>query len=78
MAHAELDGLGPADGPVVTWAVPRDFAQEESPRTFPFGDMPGPAPSGTGSPLRLWLGLGCLLLLVVVLLRRIGSKSPPR
>jgi hypothetical protein len=78
MAHAELDGLGPADGPVVTWTVPRGFAQSESPTTFPFGDLPGPTPSGTGSSLTLWLGLGCLLLLVVVLLRRIGSKSPPR
>jgi hypothetical protein len=47
MAHAELDGLGPSDGPVTTWAVPRDFAQGEYSMPRPLGAprLLGPLPS---------------------------------
>ena len=46
MARAELDGLGAAEGPVVTWTVPEDFAQAEPQGALPFDLMPG---SATGS-----------------------------
>jgi hypothetical protein len=69
-ARAELDGLGPADGPIITWTVPEDFAQAEPQGTLPFDWMPG---SATGS----WLGFLCLLLVVVLLLIRTSSKDPP-
>ena len=79
MARAELDGLGRTNGPVVTWTVPQDLAQGESPAARVFGFTPQPAPSATGAPgWTSWLGLGCLMLLVGLLSSRIKSKSPPR
>jgi hypothetical protein len=72
-AQAELDGLGPADGPIVTWTVPEDFAQAE-----PQGALPFDLSSGTGTlATASWLGLLCLLLVVVLLLIRTSSKGPP-
>jgi hypothetical protein len=78
MAHAELAGLGPSDGPVITWTVARGFAQGEYPAAFPFGNPPGPAPTGKGTSGASWLVLGGLLLLAILLLRRIRSERPPR
>ena len=76
-ARAELDGLGPADGPVVTWAVPKDFAQAQPPVGLPVGFTPNPASSGTNAPgWTSWLGLACLLLVAVLLLSRTISKGP--
>ena len=73
-ARAELDGLGPADGPIVTWTVPEEFAEAEPEGALPFDWMPGSAGArGTAS----WLGLFCLLLVVVLLLIRTSSKGPP-
>ncbi|MCX6923895.1 MAG: hypothetical protein NT154_11915, partial [Verrucomicrobia bacterium] len=78
-AQAELDGLGPVDGPVVTWTVPKDFAQAEPPGALPFGFTPRTASSGTGAPgWSSWLGLLSLLLVVVLLLSRSRSKGPLR
>ena len=74
-AQAELDGLGPADGPVITWTVPADFARAEPQGALPFDFTPGSASPGTGTPS--WLGLVCLLLVVVLLLIRTSSKGPP-
>jgi hypothetical protein len=78
-ARAELDGLGPADGPVVTWTVPKDFAQAQPPVGLPFGSTPGPPASDTNAPgWGSWLGLAFLLLVVVLLLTRTRSKGPLR
>ncbi len=79
-ARANLDGLGPTDGPVLTWAVPGNFAQAQPPVGLPFGFTPGPAPSSsTGVPgWASWLGLACLLLVVVLLLTRTRFKGPLR
>ena len=78
-AHAELDGLGPADGPVVTWTVPEDFARAKPPVGRAFDFMPAPASPGKGAHgWGLWLGLAFLLLLVALLLSRTGSKGPLR
>jgi len=77
-ARAELDGLGPADGPVTSWTVPKNFGQEESPAQV-LDSTPRPASSGKGAPgWTSWLGLASLLLLVGILLSRISSKNPPR
>jgi hypothetical protein len=80
MARAELDGLGAAQGPVVTWTVPENFAQAQSPEGRGFGFTPTRASSGTGAPgWSSWLGFVSLLLLVVVLLLiRTQSKGPRR
>ena len=79
MAHAELDGLGPADGPIVTWTVPEDFARAQPPGPRAFDFTPGPASSGTGATSWVsWLGLVCVLCLIVLLLSRTGSKGPLR
>jgi hypothetical protein len=78
MAHAELDGLGPSDGPVISWAVSRGFAQEVFSAARPSDSRPGPAPTGQGTSGTSWLVLGCVLLLAVLLLRRIRSEPPPR
>ena len=76
MARAELDGLGPANGPVLTWTVPEDFAHVQPPGARVFDVTPGPASSGTGGQAWVsWLGLACLLLLVVLLLSRTKSKG---
>jgi hypothetical protein len=78
-ARSELDGLGPADGPVVTWAVHEGFAQTQPPAALPFGFAPNPASAGTNAPgWTSWLGLACLLLVVVLLLSRTRSKGPLR
>ena len=78
-AQAELDGLGPADGPVVNWAVPVDFAQAQPPIGLPVGFTPNPASSGTNAPgWATWLGLVFLILVVVLLLSRTRSKGPLR
>jgi len=78
-AWAELDGLGPADGPFLTWAVPKDFAQAQPPVALPVGFTPNPASSGTNAPgWTSWLGLACLLLVAVLLLSRTISKGPLR
>lgn len=78
-ALAELDGLGPADGPVLTWTVPNNFAQALPSVALPVGFTPSPASSGTNAPgWTSWLGLACLLLVVVLLLSRTRSKGPLR
>jgi len=78
-ARSELDGLGPADGPVVTWAVHEGFAQTQPPVGLPFGFTPNPVSSGTNAPgWTSWLGLASLLLVVVLLLSRTRSKRPLR
>ena len=79
MAHAELDGLGPADGPVLSWRAPRDFAWAQPSAAGPFDFTPGPASSGgDATGWASWLGLACLLLVVVLLLSRTRSKGPLR
>jgi LPXTG-motif cell wall-anchored protein len=76
-ARAELDGLGPGDGPVVAWAVPGDFAQAQPSVALPVSATPWPASSGTKATYwGSWLGLACLLLVVVLLLSRTRSKGP--
>lgn len=76
--RAELDGLGPADGPVVTWSVPEGFAQEQPRGALPFDVTPGAPSSGTSAPgIASWLELACLLLVIVLLLSRTRSKGPP-
>ena len=76
-ARAELDGLGPADGPVVTWAVPKEFAQAQPPVALPVGFTPNPASSGTNAPgWTSWLEIAFLVLVVALLLSRIRSKGP--
>ena len=76
-ARAELDGLGPADGPVVTWAVPKDFAQAQPPVGLPVAFTPNPASSGTNAPgWTSWLEIAFLVLVVALLLSRIRSKGP--
>jgi hypothetical protein len=78
-ARAELDGLGPADGPVVNWAVPKDFAQAQPPVGLPVGFTPNPASSGTNAPgWATWLGLVCLVLAIALLLSRTRSKGALR
>ena len=74
---AELDGLGPADGPIVTWTVPKDFARAEPPGALPFDFTPGAASPGTDAS---WVWLAGLLLVVVLLLIHTStrSKGPPR
>ena len=77
IAQAELDGLGPADGPVVTWAVPKEFAQAQPPVALPVGFTPNPASSGTNAPgWTSWLEIAFLVLVVALLLSRIRSKGP--
>jgi len=79
MARAELDGLGPVEGPVVTWTVPGDFAHVQPAGAQVFGFTPGPALPSTGAPGWVsWLGLAGLLLLVLLLLSRTKSKGPLR
>jgi hypothetical protein len=76
-ARSELDGLGPADGPVVTWAVPKEFAQAQPPVALPVGFTPNPASSGTNAPgWTSWLEIAFLVLVVALLLSRIRSKGP--
>jgi hypothetical protein len=76
-ARAELDGLGPADGPVLTWTVPDNFAQALPAVGLPFGFAPNPVSSGTNTPgWATWLGLVCLLAVIVLLLNRTRSKRP--
>jgi hypothetical protein len=76
-ARANLDGLGPTAGPVFTWRVPAGFAQEQPSVALPVGFTPNPASSGTNAPgWASWLGLACLLLVVVLLLSRTRSKGP--
>jgi hypothetical protein len=76
-ARSELDGLGPADGPVVTWAVHEGFAQTQPPAALPIGFTPNPASSGTNAPAwTSWLGLASLMLVVALLLTRTRSKGP--
>jgi len=77
--RAELDGLGPTDGPVFTWRVPAGFAQAQPPVALPVNFTPGPASAGTkATDWGSWLGLACLLLVVVLLLSRTRSKGPLR
>jgi hypothetical protein len=77
--RTELDGLGPADGPVFTWKVPAGFAQAQPPMALPVGVTPWPVSSGTkATDWGSWLGLACLLLVVVLLLSRTRSKGPLR
>ncbi len=78
--RAELDGLGPAEDPVFTWKVPAGFAQAQPSVGLPFGFTPGPAPSSSaGAPgWASWLGLACLLLVIVLLLSRTRSRRPLR
>jgi hypothetical protein len=77
--RAELDGLGPIDGPVLTWRVPAGFAQTQPAVGLPFGSTPGPPASDTVAPRwASWLGLVCLLLVVVLLLTRTRFKGPLR
>ena len=78
-ARAELDGLGPADGPVVTWTVPKDFAQGQSSAVRAFDFTPRPASSGKEARgWTSWLGLAGLLLMVGLLLIRTKPKGPLR
>ncbi len=77
--RTELDGLGPAEGPVFTWKVPAGFAQAQPPVALPVGFTPNPASSGTNAPgWTTWLGLVCLILAIALLLSRIRSKGPLR
>jgi hypothetical protein len=77
--RAELDGLGPTDGPVFTWRVPAGFSQTQPPVALPFSFTPGPASSGANAPdWGSWLGLACVLLVVVLLLSRTRAKGPLR
>ncbi len=79
MARAELDGLGPVDGPVLTWTLPRDLSRVQPPGAGVFGFTPGPASSSPGGRGWVsWLGLACLLGLVLLLLSRPKSKGPLR
>ena len=76
-ARAELDGLGPAEGPAVTWFVPADFAQVQPPTALPFGVNPGAASPRTDAPgWGSWLGLAFLILAVAFVLGRTRSRSP--
>ena len=80
MARAELDELGPADGPVVTWTVPENFAQAQPTGARFVEFTPRPMPPSGGAPGWIsWVGLACLLLLlVVVLLSRTRPNRPLR
>jgi hypothetical protein len=74
--RAELDGLGPVDGPVATWKVPDGFAQAQPPVALPLGFTPIQAPASRGgSDWTAWLELAFLLLVVALLLSRIRSKG---
>jgi hypothetical protein len=77
LARAALDGLGPAEGSVVTWTVPADLAQARSPFERPFDSAPAPAPASPAASSRApWLWFVGLLLVVVLVLLRASRKGP--
>ncbi len=76
-ARADLDGLGPTEGPVFTWRVPSGFARSEPAVGLPYGFTARPAPVHQESTAG-WgtcLGLAGLLLAIVLVLTRTRSKG---